>query len=224
MASKRRKKAASNNNQQSSPIEVPPKRFRPLSKSQQQAYETIGQYDITFLIGPAGTAKTHTAAAWAIEAIKSGKYEKAIFTRPIVEACESLGWLPGTIDEKIAPYMAPLNICADKVGRGDIKIESAPIAYLRGVTFENSVAILDEAQNCTRPQLKLYLTRFGRGSKMIICGDSSQSDIRGTGLDQMVHDLTGVDGIGVHIFSSSDTVRHPLVERIINRLSECGDT
>lgn len=222
MTSKRRKKAVANNNNQQTTVEIP-RRFRPLNRSQQIAYDTIGQYDITFLVGPAGTAKTHTATAWAIEAIKSGNFEKAIFTRPIVEACESLGWLPGTIDEKIAPYMAPLNICADKAGRADVKIESAPIAYLRGVTFENSVAILDEAQNCTRSQLKLYLTRFGRGSKMIICGDSSQSDIKLSGLDLMIKDLCGLDGIGVHTFLASDTVRHPLVERIINRLSECGD-
>lgn len=221
MTSKRRKKAvAAVNNHQT--VEIP-KRFRPLNKAQQLAYDTISENEITFLVGPAGTAKTHTATAWALEAIKAGKYEKAIFTRPIVEACESLGWLPGTIDEKIAPYMAPLNTCADKVGRADIKIESAPIAYLRGVTFENSVAILDEAQNCTRSQLKLYLTRFGKGSKMIICGDSSQSDIKISGLDLMVKDLINLEGIGVYTFLASDTVRHPLVERIINRLSECGD-
>lgn len=197
--------------------------FKPLNEAQAKAWETISNNLITFLLGPAGTAKTHTATAWAMIAAYSGRYNKAVFTRPIVEACESLGWLPGSVDEKIAPYMTPLNTCANKVGKSEIIIETAPIAYLRGVTFEHCVAILDEAQNCTRSQLKLYLTRFGTGCKMIICGDHSQADIKSSGLYKTANDLSGIDGIGIFHFTTADTVRHPIVEKIIQRL-EVTDT
>jgi phosphate starvation-inducible PhoH-like protein len=194
--------------------------YEPINEAQVKALNTIEKSHITFLLGPAGTAKTHTATAYAILAARNELYEKVIFTRPVVEASESLGFLPGSVDEKIAPYMQPLHRCAEKVGRHAIKIESMPLAYLRGITFENSITILDEAQNCTRSQLKLYLTRFGKNCKMIICGDALQPDIRFSGLVQVAEDLKRIDGISVFYFRPEDTVRHPLVEKIATRLKD----
>lgn len=194
--------------------------FEPINIAQREAYETIHNNNITFLLGPAGTAKSHTATAYAIIAAHAKTYEKVVFTRPVVEANESLGFLPGSFEDKIAPYMVPLKMCADKIGKESIKIETIPIAYLRGVTFENSVNILDEAQNCTRSQLKLYLTRYGKNSKMVLCGDASQSDIRNSGLVQIAEDLKGLKGVGVYYFKPEDTVRHPLVQMIVDRLKD----
>lgn len=194
--------------------------YEPINEAQRNAFNTIDINNITFLLGPAGTAKTHTATAYAILLAHAKQYEKVVFTRPVVEANESLGFLPGSVEEKIAPYMTPLKMCAEKIGKEAIKIETIPIAYLRGVTFENSINILDEAQNCTRSQLKLYLTRYGKNSKMIICGDTSQLDIKNSGLAQVAEQLKDIRGIGVFYFRNEDCVRHPLVEMISSRLTD----
>lgn len=196
-----------------------PDKFKPLTQAQADAWNLIDKKDIIFMTGPAGTSKTHTATAWAMEAVKDEKFEKVIFTRPVVEACESLGWLPGNIKEKLAPYMLPLFVCANKIGRQVVQIETMPIAYLRGVTFEASVTILDEAQNCTYEQLLLYLTRFGNNSKMIICGDTSQKDISNSGLSRIIEKLQHLPEIGTFTFKGSDVVRHPLVSKIADILS-----
>lgn len=200
-----------------------PNNFKPASKAQSEAWTIIDNSLITFLIGPAGTSKTHTAVAWAINAVRKEYYQKIAFTRPVVEACESLGWLPGDIDHKLAPYMLPLKVCAEKVGKDNIIIDTFPIAYLRGVTFEHCVCILDEAQNCTRAQLKLYLTRFGKGCKMIICGDSSQSDIHNSGLYKVATELTDINGINVFKFTKEDNVRHPLVQLIVDKFDSADN-
>jgi phosphate starvation-inducible PhoH-like protein len=192
-------------------------RFRPKNQAQQKAWDTIKNNLITFLVGPVGTAKTHIATAYAIQASKLKQYEKIVLTRPLVEAHEHLGWLPGEIKDKVAPFMEPIDNCATKIGKGHIEIITKPLAYMRGVTFEDSIHILDEAQNCTYKQLKLYLSRFGNGSKIIICGDTTQADIPDSGLQSILENLKGLTGIGVFTFTLKDIVRHKLVSAMMER-------
>jgi phosphate starvation-inducible PhoH-like protein len=194
--------------------------FQAMNKSQEMAWEMISNNIVTFLLGPAGTAKTYVATAYAIEAVKKQQYNNLIVTRPLVEASESLGWLPGEITNKVAPYMEPIANNANKIGKGNINIITKPIAYMRGITFEDNIYILDEAQNCTRSQLKLYLTRLGRGAKVIICGDNDQSDIANSGLENIVQDLEKIDGIGIFYFTADDIVRHSLVNIMVDRFSK----
>ena len=194
--------------------------FEPRNKSQEQAWQTIKDNHIIFLVGPAGTAKTHLATAYAVSSVNKNIYNQIVVTRPLVEASEHLGWLPGEIDNKVAPYMEPIFTCTNKISRRKIEIIVKPIAYMRGVTFEDNIHILDEAQNCTRKQLQLYLTRFGKRSKIIICGDSDQCDIPNSGLDSIMRDIEGLPKVGVHKFTISDCVRQPLVGMMIERFNE----
>ena len=182
------------------------------------------QHDVLFLIGVAGTAKTHLAVAFACSEILSKKKKKIVLTRPIVEAGEKLGFLPGTFEEKINPFLLPIFDCLDIiVGRDTMErdkinrcMEIAPVAYLRGRTFHDSVVILDEAQNSTEEQLKLVMTRLGLNSKMIITGDPTQSDLKGdVALSKIVESMKKVQGIGVVEFNESHIVRHPLVADIL---------
>jgi len=176
------------------------------------------------------THNTHLACAFAISEILAKKKKRIILTRPIVEAGESLGYLPGTFDEKVNPYMLPMYDCINKcVGlegpQRDIinrSIEVAPIAYMRGRTFDDAVCIFDEAQNATKSQLKLFMTRFGENSKIIVTGDPMQSDIGGghTALVNIVKKLEDVSGIGVIHFKASSIVRHPLIASIIEKFEE----
>jgi phosphate starvation-inducible PhoH-like protein len=198
-----------------------------LNPAQKLAWAAFDQHDVLFLLGPAGCGKTHLAAAFAINEILNKSRRRIILTRPIVEAGESLGFLPGTFDEKVDPYMMPLYDCIDKlVGKEgpqrDIlnrSIEKAPIAYMRGRTFDNAVCIFDEAQNATKMQLKLFLTRFGVNSKIIVTGDPMQSDLRGdVALVDVVRRLEGVAGVGVMQFHANSIVRHPMVAAIIDKL------
>jgi len=182
------------------------------------------------MLGPAGTGKTHLAAAFAIAEILDKTKRKMVLTRPIVESGESLGYLPGTFEEKINPYILPVFDCVQKlVGSGqesfdnfvNTYVEVAPIAYMRGRTFDNSVCIFDEAQNATPSQLKLFLTRFGQNSKIIITGDPKQSDIHTNGnvaLVDVVHRIETLPGVGVIRFGEDSIVRHPLVSDILKRL------
>ncbi|XRG76881.1 PhoH family protein [Rossellomorea sp. GAMAL-10_SWC] len=193
---------------------------------QRHYLRAIQSNDLVFGIGPAGTGKTYLAVVMAVQALKNNKVSKIILTRPAVEAGESLGFLPGDLKEKVDPYLRPLyDALHDVLGqehtvrlieRGTIEI--APLAYMRGRTLEDAFVILDEAQNTTMAQMKMFLTRLGFGSKMVITGDPSQIDLpKGvkSGLLSAQNTLKGVEGIGMTILEQTDVVRHPLVQKII---------
>ncbi len=189
--------------------------------------EAIKKHDVTFGIGPAGTGKTYLAVAMAINALKAKEVEKLILARPAVEAGERLGFLPGDLQEKVDPYLRPLyDALYDMLGRDAALrlkekevIEVVPLAYMRGRTLDNSFIILDEAQNATKEQMKMFLTRMGFGSKMIITGDITQVDLpsgKASGLTDAMHVLKGVEGIAFCRLRDTDVVRHPLVRKIVN--------
>ncbi len=194
---------------------------------QKEYVDAIRSNDITFGIGPAGTGKTYIAVAMAVNALKNKEVEKIILARPAVEAGERLGFLPGDLQEKVDPYLRPLyDALYDILGREATlrlkekeTIEVVPLAYMRGRTLDNAFIILDEAQNATKEQMKMFLTRMGFGSKVIITGDVTQIDLpRGkrSGLVDAVRILDGVEGIAFRKLTDSDVVRHPLVRRIVN--------
>jgi phosphate starvation-inducible PhoH-like protein len=192
-----------------------------------QYIRNIQQHDITFGIGPAGTGKTFLAVACAVDALERHAITRLVLTRPAVEAGERLGFLPGDLTQKIDPYLRPLyDALYDLLGmektqklfeRGAIEI--APLAFMRGRTLNQSFIILDEAQNTTPEQMKMFLTRIGFGSRAVITGDTSQVDLpRGaqSGLSQAQKVLADVRGIAFNLFTSQDVVRHPLVARIVD--------
>jgi phosphate starvation-inducible PhoH-like protein len=197
---------------------------------QKIAWSAFEQHDVLFLLGPAGTGKTYLACAFALNEVISKKKKKIVITRPVVEAGECLGFLPGTLEEKVYPYMLPIYDCIGRlVGYEGPQRESvnscmeiAPLAYLRGRTFSDSVIILDEAQNASDMQLKMFLTRFADNTKVIVTGDPDQSDVRWPGnlpLTNVVTRLETLDGIGIVKFAPSGIVRHPLVGKILDRLT-----
>jgi phosphate starvation-inducible PhoH-like protein len=194
------------------------KQFKFLTKAQEEAWNLINENDVVMLLGASGAGKTQIATAWANLATSSKKYKQVIHTRPVVEAYESLGWLPGSVEEKLAPYMLPLQQCSSKTRGAGIEVKVIPLAYMRGITMVDSIAILDEAQNCCYAQLKLFLTRFGHGSKMIICGDQDQADIKNSGLMEVYENLKDVPKVAAYFFKPEDTVRHPIVTQILKRL------
>jgi len=203
-------------------IEVPDAgpSFKFLTKAQENAWEVIENNTVVFLLGAPGTGKTQLATAYANIAVSGKRYKRIVHTRPVVEAMESLGWLPGTLGDKLGPYMVPLVTCAAKVKATGIETQILPIAYMRGTTLENCVSILDEAQNATYQQLKLYLTRLGHGAKLILCGDIDQVDIKESGLARVASELEGLEGVGSYTFLPTDSVRHPMVERMLARLKK----
>jgi Phosphate starvation-inducible protein PhoH, predicted ATPase len=202
------------------------KPIKPKTLGQKNYVDLIRKKMIVFGVGPAGTGKTYLAMAMAIDAFKNDEVSKIILTRPAIEAGEKLGFLPGDLQSKVDPYLRPLYdamyqiMGADSYLKNTEKglIEVAPLAYMRGRTLENAFIILDEAQNTTPAQMKMFLTRIGFGSKVIITGDLTQKDLpRGTksGLDQAIKILSKIDDIGFSYLTSQDVVRHPLVAKIV---------
>ncbi|MEM6581972.1 MAG: PhoH family protein [Pseudomonadota bacterium] len=200
--------------------------IKPRGANQQNYVRAIGDNDINFGIGPAGTGKTYLAVACAVEALLEDRVRRILLVRPAVEAGEKLGFLPGDLSQKIDPYLRPLyDALYEMLGFEIVNkyierhvIEVAPLAFMRGRTLNNSFIILDEAQNTTREQMKMFLTRIGFGSTAVITGDATQIDLpKGvqSGLTHASNVLDGVDGIGFTYFSSRDVVRHPLVQRIV---------
>ncbi len=206
----------------------------PRTPNQGKFIEAMNKYDMVFGLGPAGTGKTFLAVAKAVSAMLEGKVDKIILTRPAVEAGESLGFLPGTLKDKIDPYLRPLydalydmlpgEIVEKKIETGEIEV--APLAYMRGRTLSHAVVILDEAQNTTPMQMKMFLTRLGEGSRMIINGDLSQTDLpRGvaSGLVDAVHILKNIDDIGFVEFTDKDVVRNSLVSKIVSAYNKAHE-
>ncbi|TVR04031.1 MAG: PhoH family protein [Deltaproteobacteria bacterium] len=202
------------------------KTITPKTIGQKRYIECIRGHDIVFGIGPAGTGKTYLAMAMAIASLNTRRVQRIILTRPAVEAGEKLGFLPGDLAEKVSPYLRPLHDALNEMmdydrivqftERGIIEV--APLAFMRGRTLNDAFVILDEAQNATREQMKMFLTRLGFGSRTVITGDVTQVDLArktDSGLDHAVRILHQEKGVGVHRFSERDVVRHPLVRRII---------
>ena len=206
----------------------------PRTPAQAHYMRELTSHDMIFALGPAGTGKTYIAVAQAVAQLITGSVQRLILSRPAVEAGEKLGFLPGDMKEKVDPYLRPLydalNDClpAEQVERritsGEIEI--APIAFMRGRTLADAFVILDEAQNTTPAQMKMFLTRFGQNSRMVICGDPNQTDlpggVRASGLNDAVSRLEGIEGISVSRFGPGDVVRHPIVGRIVEAYEGAG--
>ncbi|MHC4263622.1 MAG: PhoH family protein [Planctomycetota bacterium] len=203
-----------------------PHPVEPRTQNQRRYLELIERHALTFGLGAAGTGKTFLATVAAVRALSEGTVRRLVITRPVVEAGERLGFLPGDLQAKLDPYLRPIYdalyalLPFEEVGQLEEAgvIEIAPLAYMRGRTLSNSFVILDEAQNTTRGQMKMFLTRLGEGSKMVVTGDPTQTDLVGRdagGLVDGVRRLKGFAGIGVVEFGSRDIVRHPLVEQIV---------
>jgi phosphate starvation-inducible PhoH-like protein len=203
----------------------------PKTVGQKRYLEAIRHHDLTFGIGPAGTGKTYLAMAMAVQTLKEEKVSRIILTRPAVEAGEALGFLPGDLYEKIAPYLRPLHDALHDMLPGEEiqklmergTIEIAPLAYMRGRTLNHSFIILDEAQNSTTEQMFMFLTRLGHNSKAVVTGDITQIDLpphKHSGLVEARYALQTVDGVALVEFQKRDVVRHPLVQRIISAYEE----
>ncbi|MGQ5701629.1 PhoH family protein [Sandaracinobacteroides sp. A072] len=189
--------------------------------------QALGRSDVIFALGPAGTGKTYLAVAQAVSQLVAGSVDRLILSRPAVEAGERLGFLPGDMREKVDPYLRPLYdalydmLPSEQVERriASGEIEIAPLAFMRGRTLAHAFVILDEAQNTTPQQMKMFLTRFGEGSRMVVCGDPKQVDLPDpgkSGLADAVLRLEGIEGVAVQRFSARDVVRHPIVGRIVD--------
>jgi phosphate starvation-inducible protein PhoH and related proteins len=211
-----------------------PKRLISARSPNQAAYlENLNTNDLTFGVGPAGTGKTYLAVAHAVGQLLSGAVDRIILSRPALEAGERIGFLPGDMKEKVDPFLRPLydalndmmhpDYIERRIAAGDIEI--APIAFMRGRTLARAAVILDEAQNATPEQMKMFLTRLGEGAHMAVTGDPSQTDLpagQTSGLADALSVLHGVEGVGETHFTAADVVRHPLVARIINAYDAAG--
>jgi phosphate starvation-inducible protein PhoH and related proteins len=200
--------------------------IRPRGRNQREYIASIHSRDLSFGIGPAGTGKTYLAVACAVEALQADKIRRIVLTRPAVEAGERLGFLPGDLTQKVDPYLRPIYdalyemLGFDRVMRFIERnvIEVAPLAFMRGRSLNDSFIILDEAQNTTPEQMKMFLTRIGFGSRAVVTGDVTQTDLpagRPSGLRHVIDILRNTDGISFTFFEASDVVRHPLVQRIV---------
>lgn len=202
------------------------KPIKPKTIAQKNYVECIHKNVVTFGVGPAGTGKTYLAVALAVSALKSKQVAKIVLTRPAVEAGEKLGFLPGDLQNKVDPYLRPLyDALFEMLGPETVAgymekniIEIAPLAYMRGRTLDNSFIILDEAQNTSIEQMKMFLTRFGFNSKIVVTGDPTQIDLDGkpSGLMHALKILKGIEQIGIHMFEKKDIVRHALVQKIVD--------
>jgi len=214
-------------------IKTPKRKISPRSSNQGAYLNALRNNDLTFGVGPAGTGKTYLAVAHAVSLMMSGAVERIILSRPAVEAGEQIGFLPGDMKEKVDPYMRPLydalydmlntDYVDKRIASGEIEI--APLAFMRGRTLSRAAVILDESQNATVAQMKMFLTRLGEGSHMAITGDPSQTDLDSrdiSGLADALSLLEGVKGVEVTRFTAVDVVRHPLVSRIINAYEKRG--
>ena len=211
------------------------KLIKAITPNQQKLVDFVAKNDMVFAVGPAGTGKTYTGVALAVKALKEKRVKRIILTRPAVEAGENLGFLPGDMKEKLDPYMQPLydalrdmlppQTLEDYILKGIIQI--APLAFMRGRTLDNAFVILDEAQNTTHSQMKMFLTRMGKNAKFIITGDPGQVDLpRRTisGLKEAILVLKDVDGIGILYLDDKDIVRHRLVKAVINAYKSIENT
>ena len=201
--------------------------------NQKTFYRTIGRNDVTFSIGPAGCGKTYLATHYALKNLAQGKYDKLVITKPLVEVDgEKMGYLPGDIDEKTAPYMMSLYYNMEQIigkQRLDVLkkagvVQVIPLAYMRGLTLTDSIVVLDEAQNATPSQIKTFVTRIGQGSKYIVNGDLMQSDIKNeNGLEDAIKRFTGLRRVGFSQFDLRDVVRHPIVANMLERYQDDYD-
>jgi len=209
------------------------KPIKPKTLGQKKYIDKIRKNTVVFCIGPAGTGKTYLAMAMAITAFKNNSVNRIILTRPAIEAGEKLGFLPGDLQQKVDPYLRPLydalhEIMGTESFHKNMEkglIEVAPLAYMRGRTLDNSFIVLDEAQNTTQEQMKMFLTRIGWGSKAIVTGDITQIDLpegKKSGLQEAVKILDNIEGIGISYLTSKDVVRHPLVQKIIDAYEKTG--
>ncbi|NWG71371.1 MAG: PhoH family protein [Parvularculaceae bacterium] len=204
------------------------KTIRPQNDTQERLLAAIDETALVFALGAAGTGKTYLAVAKAVEALEAGRVRRIVLSRPAVEAGESLGFLPGDMQEKLSPYLRPLyDALCDRLSTKRLKaltaegvIEIAPIAYMRGRTLNNAFIVIDEAQNCTYGQLKMLLTRLGWHSTMIVTGDPAQTDLLPglSGLEEVAEKLEKLKSVGVVRFTRADVVRHPLVAEMIDAL------
>ena len=212
-------------------IKTMKKTIKPYSPTQAKYIQMLGSHEIAFALGPAGTGKTYIAVAMAVAMFNAKRVERIILSRPAVEAGEKLGFLPGDLKEKVDPYLRPLYdalqdmMPAEQLARHmeNGEIEVAPLAFMRGRTFANAFVILDEAQNTTPTQMKMFLTRMGEGSRMVITGDLTQTDLPKdvkSGLGDAIRKIEDVEGIGTVRFNDSDVVRHPLAAKIIHAYDE----
>ncbi|CDZ79191.1 PhoH-like protein [Legionella massiliensis] len=215
----------------SSPIRLSRKTLLPRNNKQAEYLNSINTHDIIFAVGPAGTGKTYLAVAKAIECFEKGEVQRLVFVRPAVEAGEKLGFLPGDLVEKVLPYLRPIyDALYEMIGFKETQkliqtdvIEVLPLAFMRGRTLNEAFIILDEAQNTTILQMKMFLTRMGFGSKAVVTGDMTQVDLpKGTasGLVHATRLLQNIDEISIHTFTSREVVRHPLVSRIVDCYDE----
>ena len=204
------------------------KNIQPRSEGQAELLNAIEEYNLTMAIGPAGTGKTYLAITSAVQALERGEVERIVLSRPAMEAGESLGYLPGDMMEKMAPYLRPLyDALGDRMGGKKVRqyiedgtIEIAPVGFMRGRTLNNAFVVIDEAQNCTYGQLKMLLSRLGWNSTMVVTGDPAQSDLLDgmSGLDNISERLDVLENVAVVRLAQADIVRHPLVAEMLDVL------